>query len=120
MMTKFDRTIVSDDPFGSDPQVQYLRRVFASMEKKQGELLKQAGIGPLDVRLQRLRRITLHLFEKVWAGAARKGIVGNDEETGLLYLYCLARALVTEGIKVPVDTLPRNKAMEAHVEEVLK
>jgi hypothetical protein len=108
------------DTFGRDPQIQYMRSVFARMEQAQGLLLKEINMTPHDVRLRRFRDMALKLFEKTWAIAMHKGIIENEEGAAILYLYCLSYALSTGGISVPPRVLPENGKIEAFVKEVLK
>lgn len=108
------------DPFGHDPQAQYLRRVFAHMEKQQNILLEKVGITCLDGRLRRFREIALKLFEKAWEEAMQRGVVKSEEDAAVLYLYCFSQALSTRGITVPADVLPENREIHKFVKEVLK
>ena len=108
------------DPFGHDPQVQYLRRVFTHMEKKQNILLEKAGMTSLDGRLRRFRETALKIFEKAWGEAIQRGVVKSEEDAAALYLYCFSQALCTGGITVPTDTLPEHKEIHRFVKEVLK
>lgn len=108
------------DTFGRDPQIQYMRRVFARMEKAQDVLIKEINMTPYDEKLRRFRYMALNLFEKTWATALHKGIVENEEDTAILYLYCFSYALSTGGISVPPHTLPKDGKIEAFVKEVLK
>ncbi|HVN96283.1 MAG TPA: hypothetical protein VMT62_07640 [Syntrophorhabdaceae bacterium] len=107
------------DAFGHDPQVQYMRRVFARMEIAQKTLLARIGVEPLDERLRNLREVTLGLFEKTWITAMRKGIIENEEDAALLYLHCLHHTLLTSGIEAPSDAIPDNRKMQLFVKQVL-
>ena len=110
----------SRDAFGNDPQIQYMRRVFARMEKAQGVLLREINMAPYDERLRRLRDMALKLFEKMWATAMHKGIIENEEGAAILYLYCFSSVLSKEGISVPPHLLPEDRKIEVFVKEVLK
>lgn len=108
------------DAFGRDPQVKYMRRVFARMEMAQDALLKQISMTPYDERLRRFREMALNLFEKMWTSAIHKNIVDNEEDAAALYLYCFSYVLSTRGITVPPQALPENRPIELFVKEVLK
>ncbi len=108
------------DTFGRDPQILYMRRVFARMEQAQGLLFKEINMTPYDARLRRFRDMALKLFEKTWATAMHKGIIENEEGTAILYLYCLSYALSTGGISVPHHVVPEDAQIKAFAKEVLK
>lgn len=110
-----------EDQFGRDPQVQYLRRVFGRMEKKQGELLQRLGVSPSDYRLRGVREGTLKSFEKAWMAASRRGDTAmEEEEIAVLYMHCLARVLAGNRIPVPVDVLPPDEKVDGILKEVFK
>lgn len=108
------------DTFGDDPQVQYMRRVFAHIEKIQKILLERAGVTRFDERLRRFREMALKLFEKIWGMAMQRGIVENEEDAATLYLHCLSHVLSARGILVPSDVLPEHKEIRKFTREVLK
>ena len=108
------------DTFGYDPQVLYMRRVFAHIEKAQNNLLEKIGMDRFDERLRRFREMALKLFEKTWGMAMQRGIVENEEDAAILYLYCLSYVLSTRGIAVPSDALPEHKEIQKFAKEVLK
>lgn len=109
-----------EDQFARDPQVRYLRRVFARMEQKQSELLERIGVVQTDYRLKRVREATLKHFEKAWMLASRKGVVETEDEIGDLYVLCLARILSGNRISVPGELLPSNAKINDVVAEVFK
>jgi hypothetical protein len=109
-----------EDQFGRDPQVRYLRQVFAKMEQKQGELLGRTGISPTDYRLRRVRDAALKAFEKAWMLAGRRGAVGTEDEIGDLYILCLANVLEGNRISVPGESLPANPKINDVIKEVFK
>ncbi len=43
------------DAFGHDPQVRYMRRIFALIEAAQKIFLESANISPIDERLRQAR-----------------------------------------------------------------
>ena len=112
--------MIDSDTFGHDPQVQYMRRVFAHMEKAQNILLEKVGMTCFDERLRRFREMALKLFEKTWGIAIQRGIVGSEEDAAVLYLYCLSYMLSSKGISVPPDVLPEHKEIQKFIKEVLK
>jgi hypothetical protein len=107
-----------EDQFGRDPQVRYLRQVFAKMEQKQGELLGRIGLPPTDYRLRRAREAALKSFEKAWMLAGRKGTVETEDEIGDLYVLCLAKVLEGNRISVPGEFLPKNPKINDVIKEV--
>lgn len=108
----------TEDPWGRDPQVQYLRKVFSCIEEMQKNLLQQLKVSPFDYRLPRVREATLSLFEKAWVIASRKGLAQKEDEVALLYLYIFARILRANRISVPEDILPPHKEIASVVKEV--
>ncbi len=96
------------DDWGRDPQVRYLRKVFSVMEEAQKGFLQRIGMSPLDDRLRSSREGALHIFEKAWMTATRRGIALTEEDLGPLYQACLARVLRSRGADIPQDTLPDN------------
>jgi len=107
-----------EDQFGRDPQVKYLRKVFAGMEKKQNELLARIGVSPSDSRLRRVREGALKSFEKAWMLASRREALETEDEIGDLYVLCLAKVLSGNRIGVPDEYLPSNDKMEEVIKEV--
>ena len=112
--------MTEQDTFGHDPQVRYMRRVFAHIEKAQNILLEKIGMTRFDERLRRFREMALKLFEKTWGMAMQRGIVENEEDAAILYLYCLSYVLSTRGISMPSDALPEHKEIQKFTKEVLK
>jgi hypothetical protein len=111
--------MMKQDAFGHDPQVQYMRRVFAQVEKAQYILLEKIGVTRFDERLRRFREMTLELFEKTWGMAMQRGIVESEEDAAILYLHCLSHVLSARGIAVPSGALPENKEIQRFAKEVL-
>jgi hypothetical protein len=106
------------DEWGRDPQVHYLRSVFRAIEAAQRNLLEQLAIPPFDERLRRAREGGLHLFERGWVLANRKGIGLSEEELGLLYVACLERLLTSRGIHIPENLIPSNEAIAGIMKEL--
>jgi hypothetical protein len=108
------------DEWGSDPQVRYLRRAFALMEKAQADLLHRLNVAPDDYRLRRIREAALRLFEQGGALAVRGGVVAGEEDTSVLYIYCLARILTANRIPVAEEMLPAHEKIARFMKEVMK
>lgn len=109
-----------EDQFAGDPQVRYLRRVFAGIEWKQRELLERIGISLTDYRLKRVREAALKHFEKAWMLAGRRGVTETEDEIGNLYVLCLARILAGNRISVPDKFLPSNPKMNDVIKEIFQ
>jgi len=112
--------MTEQDVFARDPQVRYMRLVFAHIEKAQNVLLEKIGMTCFDERLRRIREMALKLFERTWGVAMQRGIVKSEEDTSVLYLDCFSYALSTRGITVPSDALPKHEEIQKFVKEVLK
>ena len=112
--------MTEEDAFGHDPQVRYMRRVFAQIENAQNILFEKIGMTCFDERLRRFREMALKFFEKTWGMAMQRGIVENEEDAAILYLYCLSYVLSTRGISMPADALPEHKEIQKFTKEVLK
>jgi hypothetical protein len=104
------RLRAQDEAFARDPQVQALRRVFAALERAQGEYLARAGVDPLEPALRRWRARTRALFTRLWGQALARGLAQEPEEAAELYLACLARVLEREGVEAPEVELPAELA----------
>jgi hypothetical protein len=109
--------MVEKDDWGQDPQVRYLRKVFANMEAAQKDLLNRLGMSPLDDRLRRGREGALHMFEKAWMIATRRRIALAEEEFGPLYQACLARVLESRGVQIPKGTFPESEKITGLLKE---
>jgi hypothetical protein len=111
--------MTDDDTWGQDPQVRYMRTVFAAVERTQSEFLRTLGISSVDPRLRRFREVALALFERSWSVAARRGLKTDEDSAAALYLFCLGRALSMRGIEVPPASLPGDEKLKRIVDEVL-
>ena len=111
---------ITIDEFGRDPAVRAMRRVFASMETVQQQILQAAALSPLDRRLRPWREQALQLFEQAWARAGRRGLARDGDEVAALYALCLAGVLERGRVSVPAGALPRNEALEEIVREILR
>jgi hypothetical protein len=107
-----------NDEWGHDPSVRFMRRVFKGMEETQKTLLANVNISFVDVRLRRWRETARAMFEQTWPVASRRGVVGSEEEAGILYAHCLARTLIEVGIKIPQEILPQHEKIFKLVKEV--
>ena len=107
---------MAEDEWERDPGVLSMRRVFAAIEMRQNELLNRLNIHWTDKGLGSARRMALHLFEGLWAGAADKGIRLAEKDAADLYVHCLAKVLGTRGISAP-GALPANDVIERLMEE---
>jgi hypothetical protein len=108
---------MASDEWGSDPGVQMMRKVFKQMELVQADLLEAAGISIWDPRLRCWREVALAAFERASANAARRGIDLREEQAGALYVHCLARTMMREGIKAS-DSRQSDETIKRLVEEV--
>lgn len=94
------------DEWGRDPQVQYLRGVFAALERAQADLLAGLGLAWSDPRLAPARREARLCFERAWPRAMGRGLGREPEDAARLYLCCLARGLSRQGLNPPPALLP--------------
>lgn len=94
------------DDWGRDPQVQYLRRVFAALDEAQTGLLAGLGLAWSDPRLAPARREARACFERAWPRALGRGLGREPREAARLYLCCLARGLSRQGVSTPPELLP--------------
>lgn len=109
----------TDDAFGRDPQVVYLRRVFSTCERIQKELLAQSGISDVDIRLRKVRRLALDYFERLLPVAMRKGVIDSEEDAGTLYVHCFSKSLGVNRISVPSGVLPASDRIALVIKEAL-
>ena len=108
------------DDWGVDPQVRYMRRIFARIESAQEEFLRSLKLSPLDDRLRRWREAALKLFEKTWMLSIRSGATADEAEASKIYLHCLAHFLKMNRIEVPPEILPGDDNIDRIVKEALK
>jgi hypothetical protein len=106
------------DEWGRDPSVRAMRRVFAAMEAAQKEFMKNLGLSPFDQRLRRWRERALGVFDVLWARAAGADLELGEEEAGALYVQCLGKTMIREGMDVPFEILPRSEKLEKILREV--
>jgi hypothetical protein len=108
---------MEEDTWGRDPSVRSMRRVFAAMEARQEQILRAAGISPLDGRLGQWRKTALHLFQQRWAESAHSGTCLTEEDVTDLFVHSLVTVLERHCITVPSDLLPANPEVGCLVEE---
>jgi len=108
------------DNFGRDPQIRYMRRIFASLEEAQDKFLGLAKISPADGRLRQAREQALKLFERSWIAVLQRTDAAADDIAADIYLICLEKALTPSGFKVPEDLLSQRSDLRKLVDEVLK
>lgn len=106
--------------WGVDPQVRYLRQVFALIETAQGEFLRRLNISPFDDRLRRWREAALRLFEKTYTQSVRSDVHADEGGASKIYLHCLAHCLKLNRIEVPDEILPADENISRLVKEALK
>jgi hypothetical protein len=107
------------DTFGRDPQVRYMRRIFASLEEAQNTFLGSAHISPAEGRLRQVREHALKMFERSWFACLERTNAAADDIAVDIYLICLGKALIQSGFDVPDDVLPRRDDLRKLVDEVL-
>ena len=105
------------DPFGADPSVRALRRVFAALEAAQADFLARAGIPSLEPGLRAWREGALRRFQAAWPRAAAQGLVSGPEQAARLYLLALGRAMAAAGRAAPAELLPSEPGLERLLEE---
>jgi hypothetical protein len=110
--------VTEPDEWGRDPAVRAMRRVFAAIEAAQKELLGNLGLSPLDQRLRRWRERALAAFDASWARSERAGMELNENEAGALYVQCLGKIMLREGVDVPSEILLQGKKFERILREV--
>jgi hypothetical protein len=107
------------DEWGKDPAVRAMRNVFREMEDAQSEFFCRMGTGNYDPRVRHWREKALILFEKAFSYASRLGKQIDEKIASEIYIYCLARVMMAEGVDVQDDFLPGKKDIEKILMEVL-
>jgi len=108
------------DEWGRDPSVQAMRGVFKGMEKSLEEILERLDISPYDQRIRRWLEKALAKFESAWGIANQIGIIMDQKNAPVVYTYCLAKIIDSEGIEIPEGILPEAKDAERLIHEVFK
>jgi len=112
--------MTDNDSWGLDPQIRYMRKVFAAVEAEQKVFLQAVGISPTDERLRRFRDVALRFFERAYTAAMQRGVEEDENAAVAVYIFCLARALSMRGVDIPPASLPSRGELKRLVDEVLK
>ena len=109
---------MNTDDWSRDPQVQYIRRLFAGMETAQKDFLMTLGLSPLDPRLGPWRQAALILFEKVWAQAARCHTALEEKDIVQVYMHSLGAVLSAQNMTIPEGLLSPDETISKWIKEV--
>jgi len=112
-------SISNGDEWGRDPSVRVMRQVFHRAEVAQEELLAGLSIPPFNPKLRGWRKAALELFEQSWSTASRRGLFVDEEEAAALYVQCLVRILVKEGVAAADRVISENEKIMRLLEEVI-
>lgn len=112
-------SISNGDEWGRDPSVRVMRQVFHRAEVAQEEVLTGLSISPFDPRLRGWREAALELFEQAWSTASRRGLFGGEEEAADLYVQCLLRILVKDGVAGAAKVISENEKIMKLLKEVM-
>ena len=112
-------SISNGDEWGRDPSVQVMRQVFHRAEVAQEELLTDLSISPFNPKLRGWREAALELFERAWSTASRKGLFVGKEEAAALYVQCLLRILVKDGVPGAAKVISENEKIMKLLKEVI-
>jgi hypothetical protein len=107
------------NPQGVDPQAARLRPAYDAMFAAQARLVAGMGLGELDPRLAPAREEAKKRLLRAWPRALKRGLALEPAGAADLYLCCLARGLVQQGLKPPAELLPRDSVYFALAAEVL-
>jgi hypothetical protein len=112
-------SISNGDEWGKDPSVRVMRQVFHRVEVAQEEVLTGLSISPFDPRLRGWREAALELFEQAWSKASRRGLFVGEEEAAALYVQCLLRILVKDGVAGAARIISEDERIKRLLEEVI-
>ena len=112
-------SISSGDEWGKDPSVRVMRQVFHRAEVAQEGLLVGLSISPFNPRLHSWRETALKLFEQAWNTASRRGLFLGEEEAAALYVQCLLRILVKDGVAGAAKVISEDEKITRLLEEVM-
>ena len=112
-------SISGGDEWGRDPSVRVMREVFHRAEVAQEELLVGLSISPFNSKLRGWREAALELFEQAWSTASRRGLFVDEEEAAALYVQCLLRILVKEGVAGAAKIISEDERIKRLLEEVM-
>jgi len=96
-----------------------MRQVFHRAEVAQEELLVGLSISPFNPKLRGWREAALELFEQAWSTASRRGLFVGEEEAAALYVQCLLRILVKDGVAGAVKIISEDERIKRLLEEVM-
>jgi hypothetical protein len=94
------------DEWGKDPAVKTMRKIFRAVDDAQREFFDHLEISRYDPRIRPWRERALVLFEKTFFKARRAGVTVNEEVASNIYLNCLAKVMMAQGIEIPETYLP--------------
>jgi len=112
-------SISSGDEWGKDPSVRVMRQVFHRAEVAQEGLLAGLSISPFNPRLHSWRETALKLFEQAWNTASKRGLFLGEEEAAALYVQCLLRILVKDGVAGAAKVISEDEKITRLLEEVM-
>ena len=112
-------SISNCDEWGRDPSVQVMRQLFHRMEVAQEELLAGLSISSFNPKLRAWRETALELFERAWSAASRRGFSVGEEKAAVLYIQCLLRILVKDGVAVAATVAAKDDKIMKLLEEIL-
>ena len=112
-------SISSGDEWGKDPSVRVMRQVFHRAEVAQEGLLAGLSISPFNPRLRSWREAALKLFEQAWNTASRRELFLGEEEAAALYVQCLLRILVKDGVAGAAKVISEDEKITRLLEEVM-
>ncbi len=92
----------SRDNWGLDPAVGRLRKIFALLEDRQGEVLARLDIPSLDPRVRPARELARRLWEKAWARADYLKSELKETQMVDLYEFAFLLALRQQGVGPPI------------------
>ena len=118
-MVRRVNSISNADEWGRDPSVRVMRQVFHRVEVAQEELLAGLSISPFNSRLRGWREATLELFEQAWGEASRRGLSVGEEETAVLYVQCLLRVLVKDGVTSADKVILEDERIKRLLREIM-
>ena len=93
------------DEFGSDPNVQIMRRIFAKIEESQKIIIRTLDISPIDPRLRKWREIARDEYERSFHERIRRGGPINDNEASTIYIDCFVKVLIQDGIDISIEKM---------------
>ncbi len=92
----------SRDSWSLDPVVGRLRKIFALLEARQGEVLTRLAIPSLDPRVRPARELARQLWERAWARSNYRGSEVEETQMADLYEYALILAFRQQGVGPPI------------------